>query len=697
MSQQTVDGMKIPYTDGSVTVTGTFADSGTTVPLSVTILVKVEVGAVWGVIEAGMSQLSSRYTELSNTVDGMPLKTDGKLLEYTSEITQSAREIALKVGQTAVGRKNLLVGSALRRQGEGMVMTVGGESGIERLGGVDGMNCWHGVAAAQETVTVGMDAAVGGYNVRLEKGKKYTMSTWVKVTDARAVVFYRVGFRASADSTTDVSTLTDHVLTSAEKTSAWQLVTWTWEMPQSVSASYARVLYGMKNGTAGTTMGVWICQPMLQEGDGYTGWCLSEQDYKYVGGNMLENTRTLEKSGNMVTRNGTVTADGYGGCATIEATADTDYIDMLQWTVADGFALNEDYTLSFMAKGSGQISGYMYHGTGISMRCENSDGLSRTDVGDGSSAVTLTSEWRRYWIHWRNKGTGKADYMLLRLLSGGTATIAQPKLEVGANVTDWLEGSATLTEDRSVEARLLDTGIDIRHREVDITADRFTLRNNAGERSMDVDSDGNVVARSLQSVSRDGKLTVTVRDGAFIATTTDSLASAFIGLVDGMPRLQFTNALGVVTYSIGATGPSAVGDGTVTKIEGRYTVMDMEALSPTNKNYSVMYNVGMTYKNVTGSTMNVMLSEFKLSISGFTGELTATASSATVGGQTVTTSRPFSVNPNQEAVLKFSTSEAVAKYGAGGIVIARPSGAVPCKVTVLVSSNTANGLIYESK
>ena len=298
-------------------------------------------------------------------------------------------------------------------------MTVGGESGIERLGGVDGMNCWHGVATAQETVTVGMDAAAGGYNVRLEKGKKYTMSAWVKVTDARAVVFYRVGFRASADSTTDVSTLTDHVLTSAEKTSAWQLVTWTWEMPQSVTASYARVLFGMTNGTTGTTMGVWICQPMLQEGDGYNGWGLSEQDYKYVGGNMLGNTRTLEKSGNMVTRNGTVTAEGYGGCATIEATAGSDYIDMLQWQCKDGFALNEDYTLSFMAKGSGRISGYMYHGTGISMRCENSDGLSRTDVSDGSSAVTLTSEWRRYWIHWRNKGTGKADYMLVMSVFAG--------------------------------------------------------------------------------------------------------------------------------------------------------------------------------------------------------------------------------------------------------------------------------------
>ena len=688
MSTYTADGVTYPFTTGSVTVA---INTGSTT-LSHTIAVNVDLSVVWGGIESIVNGLKSEFGEFQQDLQS---EAPNVLTKYTSKIEQTTREIALKVSQTAVGMKNLLVGSALCRQGKGVVMTIGGESGIERLGGVDDVNCWHGVAAAQETVTLGMDAAAGGYNVRVGNGKKYTMSAWVKVNDARAVVFYRVGFRASADSTTDVNTLTDHVLTSAEKTSAWQLVTWTWEMPQSVSASYARVLFGMTNGTAGTTMGVWICQPMLQEGDGYTGWCLSEQDYKYVGGNMLDNTRTLEKRGNMVTRNGTVTAEGYGGCATIEATAGSGYIDMLQWQCKDGFVLNEDYTLSFMAKGSGRINGYMYHGTGIRMRCENSDGFSRTDVSDGSSAVTLTSEWRRYWIHWRNKGTGKADYMLLRLLSGGTATIAQPKLEVGANVTDWLEGSATLTEDRSVEARLLDTGIDIRHSEVDITADRFTLRNNAGERSMDVDSDGIVVAQSRRSVSRDGKLTVTVRDGAFIATTTDSLACAFIGLFDGMPRLQFTNALGVVTYSIGATGPSAVGDGTVTKIEGRYTVMDMEAVSPTNKNYSVMYNVGMTYKNVTGSTMNVMLSEFKLSISGFTGELTATASSATVGGQTVTTSRPFSVNPNQEAVLKFSTSEAVAKYGAGGIVIARPSGAVPCKVTVLVSSNTANGLIYE--
>lgn len=106
---------------------------------------------------------------------------------------------------------------------------------------------------------------------------------------------------------------------------------------------------------------------------------------------------------------------------------------------------------------------------------------------------------------------------------------------------------------------LLATGIDIKNKTIDMTADRFTLRNNAGERSMDVDSDGNVVARSLKSVSKDGMLTAVIKDGAFNAKNAMSGASAFFGLVDGLPYLQFTNAAGVVTYAIGATGGRAFG------------------------------------------------------------------------------------------------------------------------------------------
>ena len=676
MSTYTADGVTYPFTTGSVTVA---INTGSTT-LSHTVAVNVDMSVVWGGVETTVRGLKSEFGELQQDLQS---EAPNVLTKYTSTIEQTAREIALKVGQTAVGRKNLLVGSALCRQGKGVVMTIGGESGIERLGGVDGVNCWHGVATAQETVTLGMEATAGRYNVRVEKGKKYTMSAWVKVTDARAVVFYRVGFRASADSTTDVNTLTDHVLTSSEKTSAWQLVTWVWEMPQSVSASYARVLFGMTNGTAGTTMGVWICQPMLQEGDGYTGWCLSEQDYKYVGGNMLDNTRTLEKRGNMVTRNGSVTAEGYGGCATIEATAGSDYIDMLQWQYKDGSVQNEDYTLSFMAKGSGRINGYMYHGTGIRMRCENSDGLSRTDVSDGSSAVTLTSEWRRYWIHWRNKGTGKADYMLLRLLSGGTATIAQPKLEVGANVTDWLEGSATLTEDRSVEARLHDTGIDIKHKTIDMTADKFTLRNNHGEKSFGVDEDGNLEARSLKSVSKDGLLTAIIKDGSFTALSGLGGATAFFGLIDGLPYLQFTNAAGVVCYAIGPSGGHASGNVGVQMVACNVRYRVTEGSPGGKSSYIIGYSGSVTVQNFGSESAKIYQSKLQLIIDGFTKTLTAGFKDSSFPMTEVGQGKVATIMPGKLMQMEFEMTpvvEIMPTTGSDGSMISVPSGARGCQL-----------------
>ena len=676
MSTYTADGVTYPFTTGSVTVA---INTGSTT-LSHTVAVNVDMSVVWGGVETTVRGLKSEFGELQQDLQS---EAPNVLTKYTSTIEQTAREIALKVGQTAVGRKNLLVGSALCRQGKGVVMTIGGESGIERLGGVDGVNCWHGVATSQETVTLGMEATAGRYNVRVEKGKKYTMSAWVKVTDARAVVFYRVGFRASADSTTDVNTLTDHVLTSSEKTSAWQLVTWVWEMPQSVSASYARVLFGMTNGTAGTTMGVWICQPMLQEGDGYTGWCLSEQDYKYVGGNMLDNTRTLEKRGNMVTRNGSVTAEGYGGCATIEATAGSDYIDMLQWQYKDGSVQNEDYTLSFMAKGSGRINGYMYHGTGIRMRCENSDGLSRTDVSDGSSAVTLTSEWRRYWIHWRNKGTGKADYMLLRLLSGGTATIAQPKLEVGANVTDWLEGSATLTEDRSVEARLHDTGIDIKHKTIDMTADKFTLRNNHGEKSFGVDEDGNLEARSLKSVSKDGLLTAIIKDGSFTALSGLGGATAFFGLIDGLPYLQFTNAAGVVCYAIGPSGGQASGNVGVQMVACNVGYRVAEGSPGGKSSYIIGYSGSVTVQNFGSESVKIYQSKLQLVIDGFTKTLTAGFKDSSFPMTEVGQGKVATIMPGKLMQMEFEMTpvvEIMPTTGSDGSMISVPSGARGCQL-----------------
>ena len=145
----TADGVTYPFTTGSVTVA---INTGSTT-LSHTVAVNVDMSVVWGGVETTVRGLKSEFGELQQDLQS---EAPNVLTKYTSTIEQTTREIALKVGQTAVGRKNLLVGSALCRQGKGVVMTIGGESGIERLGGVDGVNCWHGVATAQETVTLGM-------------------------------------------------------------------------------------------------------------------------------------------------------------------------------------------------------------------------------------------------------------------------------------------------------------------------------------------------------------------------------------------------------------------------------------------------------------------------------------------------------------------------------------------------------------
>lgn len=117
VAYDTIDGRAISRTSASVTVKCVY--NGKTCYVSLPI--SVSVSAVWGGLVTSQKGLESKYTEVSNKYNALPLKTPEALTQYTSTIKQTAREISLKVSQTAVGRKNLLVGSALRRQGEGVI------------------------------------------------------------------------------------------------------------------------------------------------------------------------------------------------------------------------------------------------------------------------------------------------------------------------------------------------------------------------------------------------------------------------------------------------------------------------------------------------------------------------------------------------------------------------------------------------
>lgn len=169
---------------------------------------------------------------------------------------------------------------------------------------------------------------------------------------------------------------------------------------------------------------------------------------------------------------------------------------------------------------------------------------------------------------------------------------------------------------------LLATGIDIKHKTIDMTADKFTLRNNHGEKSFGVDEDGNLEARSLKSVSKDGSLTAIIKDGSFTALSGLSGATAFFGLIDGLPYLQFTNAAGVVCYAIGPSGGQASGNVGVQMVacDLRYSV-SVGSLEG-KLTHVISYSGSVTLQNFGSESVKIYQSKLQIIINGFVHKLT---------------------------------------------------------------------------
>lgn len=494
VSQNVVDGMRIPYTDARVTATVNYVENGNIERLYVTIGVKVEVSALWGRFEKNLSGLSSKYLELSNTVNGLPLKDDAALTKYTSEIKQSAREISAKVAQETVGRLNLLPGTAFNRETEVEQLNSWFPSTLEPLGGLEGTGA---MVASQTGATITTWCGLVWKGVVLKPSTWYTISVWAR-TDSGLDDSMYLGVRQVGAS----DSMSYQFLGKAGETHEWQLFNQTFKTASTAeSCNNVTVELGMRKNGVGR-----CCKLMLDESDTYNGW----------------------------------TAASYA---------------------------------------------------------------------DVSS--------------------------------------------------------------RALEA----TGIDIKNKTIDMTADKFTLRNNHGEKSFSVDEDGNLEARSLKSVSKDGMLTAVIKDGAFNAKNVMSGASAFFGLVDGLPYLQFTNAAGVVTYAIGATGGRAFGSVklSLTACNMWLSVADNPVSSDS---WLITYGGTITLKNLGQETLSVYKSKLIATIDGFSKKLTPTPSNDSFTmGVTGTNDKMSSVFSGAELVVNFTTiTETVKKKNSDGSYNTKPSG-----------------------
>nr|DAP39973.1 MAG TPA: tail protein [Caudoviricetes sp.] len=425
-----------------------------------------------------------------------PTKTDvtKQIESASSEITQTATNIAMKVGYTLAERRNLLVGSLFRKQGEGFLLL---RSKIYRTSAHEGAN----VIFAPDAKAGGAQwgGAANSRNIHVTKGKTYTLAFWARTKSAKVEIIGEAIWHSSANDTSRPGGYTgpngsaNLGAVTITPSNGWHLYQKTFTV--AADALYEWISVACLKANASTaSQQVYIAHPILIEGtaEDFVCWSASPDDYDYIGGNLLDNTRTFNKTGNLTRMDASVvTNESYNnGCSVIYANAASKYIEMAQWSVSSIIKKDEDYMFSFMAKGSGSIDAYMWSGSNLSIFAEDSERDTTTSNADGGRRFSLTSEWKRYWVHWRSDGTGIPNYVLIRCLQGGKAWVTMPKLEVGATPTDWIEGKSGFIEDSGIAAKLLRTGLDIENGKITATADKFEVRNNSGVVTASVNDNG---------------------------------------------------------------------------------------------------------------------------------------------------------------------------------------------------------------
>lgn len=333
------------------------------------------------------------------------------------------------------------------------------------------------------------------------------------------------------------------------------------------------------------------------------------------------------------------------------------------------------YTVSIWARTDSGLDDVMYLG------------LRQVGASDAMSYLTLgkaneTHDWQMFSHTFKTGSTADTCNNVtveLGMRKNGVGRCCKLMLDESGSYNGWTPASYADVSSRA----LLATGIDIKHKTIDMTADKFTLRNNHGEKSFGVDEDGNLEARSLKSVSKDGSLTAIIKDGSFTALSGLSGATAFFGLIDGLPYLQFTNAAGVVCYAIGPSGGQASGNVGVQMVacNVRYSVAEG---SPGGKSiYMISYSGSVTLQNFGSESVKIYQSKLRLVIDGFTKTLTAGFKDESFPMTEVGQGKVATIMPGKLMQMEFEMApvvETMPTTGSDGSLIAVPSGARGCQL-----------------
>lgn len=455
----------------------------------------INVAKFTGIVAFDNKSYKSKFKEVSNRLDGAATKDE--LTQAKSEIEQTAREISLSVSEKSIARRNLLAGSDFKREINDF--TISNTARIEMTSGYNGTNCIKVIDDTDGTshyIGVYWDGSQGGRSIRIEKGKKYIISCYYKSNDINANLFLEPIYtdkQTNAKRLVRATNITPMNF-KPKKVNEWQLCTTVIDTKDAKSDYIAFNFWEYCNNKVGRIV-AYICRPMVEEGNTYNGWTLSDKDYDYVGANLIDNSRTLDVGGNVYAAKGqkTLVGDAYE----LTASGSDDYNTFYR-IKGSAFKLYTDYTISFEVRGDAKYMGVyvVYPVTNTKFTCykEQQNGMMTEADGDGKTVgcvilveVKELSKQQRVWGHFRfedrlpeelyfqfPKNAKQTD------VTSWNVTITKPKIEVGAVVTEYTERKSDLVD----KASLKKAGIEVKSDEVLLYGDRIRVDNNGQTAAM---------------------------------------------------------------------------------------------------------------------------------------------------------------------------------------------------------------------
>lgn len=473
----------ISNTSGYVTVQ--VWDKDTNLYHRVQVKFMVNVAKFTGQMVNTNKRFSLKHEELANDVKDKVGSSE--LTLFKAEIAQTAREISLSVSEKSIARRNLLVESAFLREDSHVEITDGVR--IEMNSGYQGTNCIHSIDETDGTPHYRgafWDGSQGGKSIKITKGKKYVLSCYYKTNDANGRIFLEALYtdeQTNANRTGNSPTYLTQGNFVVTKLNQWELFTTVIDTTNAGEKDnyLAFNFFEYSNGNVGR-IDAYICRPMVEEGDTYGGWTLSQDDYDIIGANLIDNSRTLDAGGNVLEVKGRKALAGDAYELTYIGSDDYNTFYRIKGST---FKLNTDYTVSFEVRGDAKYMGvYAYYpitNTKFAFYAEPQNGA-MTEVTDGGKVnnyvaliqVKELSKQQRVWSHFRFKDR-LPEHIYFQFpknaeqtgVTSWSVTITKPKIEVGAIVTEYTERKSDLIDKASLKA----AGIEI-------TSDQVTLYGN---------------------------------------------------------------------------------------------------------------------------------------------------------------------------------------------------------------------------